>query len=34
MFLGLVPQEREARLILNRVMGVGGHMNAFFIGAP
>ena len=34
MFLGLAPQEREERLILNRVMGVGGHMNAFFIGSP
>lgn len=34
MFLGLAPQEREERLILNRVMGVGGRMNAFFIGGP
>jgi len=33
MFLGLAPQEREARLILNRVMGVGGRMNAFFAGS-
>jgi hypothetical protein len=32
MFLGLVPQEREERAKLNRVMGVGANLNAFFIG--
>ena len=34
MFLGLPPQEREERTRLNRVMGVGGSLNAFFIANP
>ena len=34
MFLGLPPQEREDRARLNKVMGVAGNLNAYFIGGP